>query len=449
MMGQSVSRNGETLNRFAARFYEGWLSALGFDRNSISMKKFALTTSALGLACSASLFAATGTTYGESSLSFDAGEHSMEIWTEMQATFAMVNAKSQAGNTTADSKGTRLNLVKTYIGGHVFGKEFPYLIGLRWDDSVVEEAHFGWNFMGDTLGFHFGRHIVPFSRESADDFTGLQFVDYSVADLSFTQDYGTGIWFSGATAFGDNHLNYTLGAYNGVHDATNGFNNSDSAAANGTAGGLLNDDHNYLFAGRVEWQPFGYSERISLQASDTREFAVRDRLELLIGFGFSGAIIGRDEGMFVYRKDDGMPIAVDGGVRNLTLDVRSHWFGWSTNIALFHRTIDPDQTDPAQDPLVTGDSSTETGFLISVGYNWDFGGGEHLEGALRYSYVNADDLVNLSGINDLTQYGMAVTYRVMDNHLKVTGDIGYIAEDIHGGGDNDRVIIQLQTSIDF
>jgi len=266
-------------------------------------------------------------------------------------------------------------------------------------DAYIEATYFDW------LQPRIGQYKLPFDREFLTSAFNLQLIDRSIASNEFSLQRDTGLQFSGQ--FLKDQLNYGIGIFNG-----SGANQS-------------NQDQNFMYVGRMVWNPFG-SYPYSQAALDTP-----DRPKLAVGF--AGAYLpGIEPGerrTLAGRLGNTNIVPVNSDVYQMTADLAFKYRNLSFEGGYHFRNIDPEK------PTTYGEESAQ-GFYIQGGY---FLIPKKLELALRYSWVDPDN-PNQKNNDEQEEYTGGLTYYMYGHDLKLQGNYSYFDTDTNDSDRDDHVV---------
>jgi hypothetical protein len=152
----------------------------------------------------------------------------------------------------------RVRRAKLGFKGNIFEKEFKYEVVLNFTsggDGIVEAAQFTWARWKE---FNVNVGQAKFAGQGFEELTSSgrqQFIDRSVVNEMFNQDYAKGLWFSGVIGGDTPWVKYWVGVWNGVLKGNGDFRNADQNRLSDTFSQAVDAD---LMPGlRVETHPLG------------------------------------------------------------------------------------------------------------------------------------------------------------------------------------------------
>lgn len=370
----------------------------------------------------------------------------MNNWIQFRLTYNDERAQDAEGpsdpNSAIASNGRdfwnfRVTRANTMFRGNLFSKEWKYFVNLNWTsngDNIVWEAYLTWAKYKE-FNVSAGQTEIPFSYEFLQAYAKLQFVDASVANETFNQGWGKGLWLSGA--IGDDQrtwLKYVVGIFNGALRGNNDFRNQDRAINSDTFSNTVDAD--LMPALRLETHPLG---NVADDMVDMRSEDAFNKVLFSVGFGLNwlisrfnnaalrpGAITGAGSGRFATGQDT---IAI-------TLDGHFRWHGLSVNLAWYHRHTEFHNFGPLEGNGVTqgrafpGDL-TDNAVTFEVGY---FILPKKLDVGVRWAMIDSDEFW-LGGAStkrnalrpDSMEMGLVVGYYLLGHNLKFQADFTYVA----------------------
>lgn len=386
-------------------------------------------------------------------LSWETSDGAFKLKLENRVQFRLTG-NNEVGNGENGTNGRdfwnfRVRRLKTTFSGHIFDKDLQYKVTFAWTNgagSQVEEAYFTWA-VHELFNVTGGQGKTPFSWEEMTSSGRQSFIDRTVANEFFNQDFAKGITLGGAFK-GDKAvwIRYWAGVYNGVLKGAGDYRNADVATTSDTfkanavgtsttSAGSGGVDSDMMFSMRLETHPLGEvaHDMVDLRGDD--KFS--DPL-FAIGLGlnwFGSDLVNAD---FRPNADtttasgrsrasqDTLAWTMDGHFRwhGLAVNLEFHWrhteFHYQgnqvgVNGALLRKQLRPTNMDEM------GFSADVSYFIIPKTFNV----------GLRYSMVNGDDFEfgNADGaglLPDATEMGLVVGYYVQGHNLKIQMDISYV-----------------------
>ncbi len=325
---------------------------------------------------------------------------------------------------------------KTFFRGNIFEKEWKYLVLLHWTAPAAEmgeEVYLTWaKYMFFNVSA--GQTKIPFSYDFLCGYNKQQLTEGSVANETFHQGWGKGLWISGLVGEETPWLKYTVGIFNGVLRANNDFRNMDRAHIGQSFGN--NVDADLMPALRLETHPLGEvaEDLIDLRGPDAYE-----KLVFSIGFAVNWLISRFDNNAI--RPRPAASTAGSGRFNSgqdtiaLTLDGHLRWRGLSVNLAWFHRHTEFHNfgrlagNGVAQNRNAPG-NLTDNGVTLEAGY---FILPRQLDVAARVGFVDTDEFW-LGGAStrqfglrpDSMEIAFGTGYYLAGHNLKFQLDFDYV-----------------------
>ncbi|MCC6572302.1 MAG: hypothetical protein IT462_00805 [Planctomycetes bacterium] len=370
----------------------------------------------------------------------------MGSWVQFRLTYNDERAQDSEGagdpNRATASNGRdfanfSITRFKTFFRGNIFEKEFKYFALIHWTvpaGEIAEEAYFTWakyKFFNVSAG----QTKIPFSYDFLCGYNKQQLTEGSVANETYHQGWGKGLWVSGVIGDDRPWLKYTVGIFNGVLKANNDFRNMDRAAISQSFSQSVDAD--LMPALRLETHPLGEvaDDLIDLRGADTY-----DKLLFSVGFAMNWLISRFDNNAIRPR-----PVASTGGSGRfnsgqdtiaLTLDGHLRWHGLSVNIAWYHRHTEFHNfgllagNGVARNRNAPGDL-TDNAITFEAGY---FILPKQFDVAVRIGMIDSDEFW-LAGAStrqfalrpDSKEIGIGAGYYFAGHNLKVQFDFDYVA----------------------
>jgi phosphate-selective porin OprO/OprP len=265
-----------------------------------------------------------------------------------------------------------------------------------------------------SAGVRLGQMKVPFSRERIISSSALQLADRSIVNAEFNLDRDVGVQVFSNDVFSlGGMLSYQLGIYGG--DGRN-------RAATGT--GLL-------YAGRLQYQPFGEFEDSLVEADLTRARRLR------LSFGVAGG----------YNQDARRARSTHGAFytdetftfRHASADVLLKYAGFSLQSEAIYR--DAVRTTPTaeRDEAAPAVPRAGWGYMVQAGYLAANG----IEGSMRWAEVKDLDRQR-SDLIPVRRATLGLGQYVRNHDLKIQADYGLIFVDgTDRPGHEGRVQVQV------
>jgi len=387
----------------------------------------ALIAGTLAVSMAGGAFAQDGTTstYDKGGLKFVTGKaFELGMSTNMQVRAQLTDSRDVAsGADTGDSMSFYIRRLKTGFKGFVYDKKWAYNFTFAWHDAAsgngIEDVGLTYK-AGENWSIGAGRRKSFFNLQEYTSSSKQQFVDRSQANEVFNNDFMTGVWADGDVKLDAHTLRYHFGIFNGTSRTGNNFaEQRDFASGSGAA--ASNQGFRMLYAGRVELIGNGDSKA---KVVDEESDLSSGPLQFVVGLGASWMNLNDNEtpnvgGARTHKAD----------VYNLVWDTRIHVSGWSIGAALFHRTVNFNDTADADAGHASG--YTDIGAYAQIGYAMEWQGGM-LEPAIRYSMVDRDDFNSGGRQQDESEITAALNYYIEGHKAKITFDATYAEARIHG-----------------
>jgi phosphate-selective porin len=372
---------------------------------------------------------ATTTSYDKGGLNFKTGKaFSLNMSTNLQIRAQLTDNRDVASGADAgDSMSFYVRRLKTSLKGNVFDSKWNYKMTFAWQDAAtgngLEDAEITYKG-GETWAVGAGRRKSFFNLQEYTSSSKQQFVDRSIANEVFNNDFVTGVWYDGNMKAGEHTVRYNFGIYNGTTRTGNNFGEQrDFASGSGAA--ASNNGFRMMYAGRVELIGNGDTKAKVLDGeSDLRSDSKERPLQFVTGLGAS-----------LMQLDDTETPNVGGArthkadVWNLVWDARIHVEGFSVGAGLFHRTVN--FGDTADTDVGHASGYTDMGAYAQLGYAIHTDGGIW-EPAIRYSLVDRDDFNSAGRQQDDSELSVGVNYFMQEHKLKLTFDATYGEARVHG-----------------
>jgi hypothetical protein len=388
---------------------------------------------------------AADTTLGEKGLNFSTDGFSLKMTTRVQFRLTYQNevAGGEGGTNGADFINFRIRRAKTSFSGHIFEKEFQYLLLLNWNGgatALVEEAWFRWAVM-QYININAGQQKLNWNWEEKSSSGKMQFVERSYVNEVFNQDYAKGIWIDGQIGEETPWLKYVFGVYNGVLKDNDDFRNAD--------GGLNSEEFSNLVDGemminlRLETHPLG---EVAHGMNDMRGEDEYDKVIFAVGLGVNWMMSGFDAADAGIRGDTvGTPTA-SGRFRTsqdtfaVTLDGHFRWHGLSVDVAYFWRHTEfhnrgRNQFNPTSQADVA--NLNDSGFTFEVAYMII---PDMFNVGIRFNMLEAEDFwqggsgagtPRAFGLRpDATEIGISANWYIHGDNLKLTFDLLWVGQQV-------------------
>jgi hypothetical protein len=386
---------------------------------------------------------AADATLGSKGLVWTTDGFSLRVTTRVQFRLTYQNevANGENGTNGRDFVNFNIRRAKTKFSGHIFQKEFQYELLLGWTHgsaSLIEEAWFRWAFM-QYLNINAGQEKLDFNWEESTSSGSQQFVERSLLNETFNEDYAKGIWIDGRIGEDVTWLKYVIGVYNGVLRGNNDFRNNDQRINSEVfTDGVV--DGEMMLNLRLETHPLG---DVKHGMNDMRGEDEYDQVLFAIGIGVNYFISGFNNSDL--RPDSVGTATASGRNRTqqdtwtMTMDAHFRWHGLSADLALFYRHTDfhnrgRNRYSPTSSYHNGIGDLTDIGWGIEVAY---FILAKQLSVGVRFNSVDADEFwMNGSdgrdfGIRpDSTELGLSVNYYIQGDNLKITFDLHMVSQQL-------------------
>lgn len=329
----------------------------------------------------------------------------------------------------------RVRRAKLGFKGNIFEKEFKYEVVLNFTsggDGIVEAAQFTWARWKE---FNVNVGQAKFAGQGFEELTSSgrqQFIDRSVVNEMFNQDYAKGLWFSGVIGGDTPWVKYWVGVWNGVLKGNGDFRNADQNRLSDTFSQAVDAD---LMPGlRVETHPLG---EVAQDMVDYRDREASKKVLFSVGAAFN---------WFISRMNNGdlRPVNASAGsgrfdtghdTVHLVLDGHLRWYGLSVNIEFHHRHTEFHNFGPKEGNRITANRNrpgdmTDNGLSFMVGF---FILPKQFDVAIRWGMVDGDEHWRGGSTNkfagvipDVQEFGLALGYYLGGHNLKIQADFTYI-----------------------
>lgn len=373
------------------------------------------------------------------------GKFKLKLENRVQFRFTGTNevGNGENGSNGRDFMNFRVRRLKTGFSGHIFDKDLQYKVTLAWTNSAgsqVEEALFTWA-VHELFNVTGGQGKTPWNWEEMVSSGRQSFVDRTVANEFFNQDFAKGVTLGGA--FKDDKavwIRYWAGVYNGVLKGNGDFRNadvattSDSFKSNSTSnsGGV---DSDLMVSMRLETHPLGEvaHDMVDLRGED--KFS--DPL-FAIGLGlnwFGSDLVNADMRPNADNTTASGRSRASQDTLAFTFDAHFRWHGLAVNLEFYwrHTEFHYQGNQVGQNAaLITKNlrptNLNDMGFSFDVSY---FILPKMFQVGLRYSMVNGEDFEfgNADGaglLPDATEMGLVLGYFVQGHNLKLQMDVTYV-----------------------
>jgi phosphate-selective porin OprO/OprP len=320
---------------------------------------------------------------------------------------------SYRANDDKDDESTfRIRRARYYASGNAF---YPWLkystqLTLEGGSAALRDAYLEATYL-DYLQPRAGQFKVPFDREFLDSGFALPFIERSIASGQFSLQRDLGLQLSG-TVLGK-QLTYAAGVFNGSGANQNNVNTD------------------YMYVGRVVWEPFGhypYAQPL-----------VGTKKETLLALGVAGAYLpGLEPGerkslAGVLGNKDIVPVKSD--VFQFTSDLALKYKRFSGEAGYYFRKIDP------QESTTTYPSTNAWGMYAQGGY---FVIPDRFELAARYSYIDPDNPTGKSA-NREHEVTFGLNYYIWGQRIKAQLNYSYFKTEAQPEDQTDHLIQSTMT----
>lgn len=390
-------------------------------------------------------------TLGDKGLKFTTDGFELRMTTRVQFRLTYQNevANGENGTNGRDFINFNVRRAKTKFEGHIFDKDFRYMVLLNWrgmgNGSVVEEAAFTWAWRNE-FNVTAGQTKLPFNWEESCSSGSQLFAERGLVNEVFNEDYAKGITLHGQVGEETPWLKYWFGIYNGVLKGNNDFRNADGAIQSETFSNLV--DNEMMINLRLETHPMG---NVASKMYDDRSKEENDKILFAIGLGFNWFLSGFED--TALRPDTvGTPTA-SGRPRtsqdtiSFTLDGHFRFYGLSVDLAWFFRHTEfhnrgGTRFDPSGKAGIS--NLTDMGITFDVAFfiiPQDFNVG------IRINMLNADEFWGGGADNhdlgvrpDTMEMGIVANYFLHGDNLKLTFDILYVDQQLVYSGSTTGVL---------
>lgn len=318
-----------------------------------------------------------------------------------------------------DEPAFRIRRARMKVGGHAYRPWLEYYFEYNFPSSTLLD----WRM---TLGpekaqVRLGQWKVNYSRERVSSSGDQQFVERSIVNRAFTLDRQVGVMLFGHLFEGSPaDLRYYAGMFTG----------------NG-AGATVNDDDEFLWLGRVEWQPLGTDPGMAAGDLERR----RDP-----ALTIAGAVATNKSGFTRFSGSGGGQLdgfeAGDPGRYRLNqamIETAFKYRGFSWQHETHIKTVDDTETGVETDIHGT---YAQAGFFPAEFFGFV---PDPLEVAARWARVDGGPV---GADRDMREVGGVVNWYFADHKNKLTFDVHRVT--VEGdGGDGARWRTRLQWDISF
>ncbi len=337
----------------------------------------------------------------------------------------------------------RIRRVKTTFSGHIFKKEFQYKVTMAWQASaneLVETATFTWA-AHELINIMVGQDKLPWNWQEYVSSGKQMFVDRSVANEFFNQDFAKGITLSGAFKSDEAiWIRYYVGVYNGVLKGNGDFRNADVlTTADGFKSNSVSNsggvDSDLMFNLRLETHPLG---EVAHDMVDGRGEDKFDKPLFAIGLGLNWfasdlanadlrptSVAGATASGRARASQDTLAFTIDGHFRwhGLSVDLEYYW----RHTELHYQGAEVGKNGAALGFRQRPTNMDERGFTAEVGY---FILPKEFQVGLRFSMVDGEDFYfggqpSAGLLPDATEMGLVVGYFLYGHNLKIQTDVTY------------------------
>jgi hypothetical protein len=380
---------------------------------------------------------AANTTLGGSGLSYTSEGFSMDVSNRVQfrLTHQQEVANGEDGTNGRNFTNFRVPRAKTTFSGHIYDRNWEYELRLGWTNGgtdIVEVARFRYAMM-QYFNLNAGQDKVEFGWEYPTSSAVQNFVERSAVTQIFNQDYGKGVWIDGWAGDDVPMLKYSFGIYNGVLRSPNDFRNADRSIRPETyADGSV--DNSMMANLRLETHPMGEVER---RMNDNRGTDESDKMLIALGLSVNYFQTGTTTGLRPASTTATGKSRTRADTIAVGLDAHFRYMGLSVDLELFYRQTDFRNRGSLEGVTAGGSKSyigdvTDTGLALEIAY---FVIPQDVALALRVGAFDADKFWGFGsdsqtfGVRPETvEVGVAATYYLQGDNLKLTADISHVAQ---------------------
>jgi phosphate-selective porin OprO/OprP len=306
----------------------------------------------------------------------------------------------------------RVRRARYYASGNAF---YPWLkystqLTLEGGSAALRDAYLEASYL-DYLQPRAGQFKVPFDREFLDSGFALPFIERSIASSQFSLQRDVGFQLSGALL--GKQLTYAAGVFNG------------------SGGNQNNVDNDYMYVGRVVWEPFGhypYAQPLVGTKKDT-----------LLALGVAAAYLPdlepgeRKTLAGVLGNPNIVPVTSD--VFQFTSDLAFKYKRFSMEAGYYFRKIDP------QESTNIYPSTDAWGMYAQGGY---FLIPDKLEFAARYSFIDPDNPTGKSTDRE-HEATFGLNYYIWGQRIKAQLNYSYFKTESQPEDQTDHLIQSTMT----
>jgi len=338
---------------------------------------------------------------------------SLKFQIKSQFRFFVMDFDNKKQNNTETS--FQIKRLKFVAKGNAFFPWLEYKLQIEFteNDEITLEDYYVDLTRYEAMSLRLGQFKVPFDRERLTSSFALEFIDRSIIskEFSFNRDIGT---MPHGKVF-KSMFDFAAGIFNG-------------AGRNET----INTNHNFLYAGRFMYTPFGDLEYVQGSLNNTQKPLLAIAMAVALLPDFDAETEGGTD-----RKNLSEAIleigATKANVFQYTADIAFKYLGFSGEAEYDMRKISP--VDNNIDDVLAYGFRVQSGYFIIP---------EQLEIATRYAFLDP----NGNESNDISQeFTTAISYYIYRNRLKIQFGYSFLLED-NPEGDyfrNNEFAVQMQT----
>ena len=311
-----------------------------------------------------------------------------------------------------DDSSFRIRRARLYASGNAL---YPWLrydtqITLEGGSVALRDAYLEAAYL-DYLRPRVGQYKVPYDREYLNSGFALQFIERSIASNQFSLQRDIGFQLSGSLL--GERASYAVGVFNG------------------SGGNQDNVDTDYMYVGRLVWEPFGpypYAQP-SLGTKKDPLFA------LGVAAGYLPGLDRGERRSLAGSLGNADIVPIESDVFQFAADLAFKYKRFSTEAGYHFREIDPQGASAFP-------SADAWGMYVQAGY---FLLRDKLEFAARYAYVDPDNPTG-TGTERQHEYTAGLNYYFYVHRIKAQLNYSYFETDDEPQDRNDHTI---QTTMVF
>lgn len=369
----------------------------------------------------------------------------LENRVQFRLTYNDERSQGEHGTNGRDFWNFRVRRLKTTFSGHIFDKAFQYKATMAWQASAgetVETATFTWA-AHEAVNITAGQDKLPWNWQELVSSGRQLFIDRSVANEFFNQDFAKGLWLSGAVK-GDSAtwLKYWFGVYNGMLKGNGDFRNADVLTTaegfkNGAVGGSGGTDADLMVNLRLETHPLGEvaHDMVDMRGEDKFDTA-------LLAVGLAINWFGSD-----LANADFRPLSVAGATASgrarasqdtlaFTADIHFRWHGLSVDFEFYTRHTEfhyqgaeVGQNGAALALRQRPTNLDDTGATLDIGF---FVIPTRFNVGVMMSMVDGEDFwfggnPGAGIVPDAMEVGLVLGYYVQGHNLKIQADFTHVS----------------------